>query len=360
MDKTFYLESCIAGSSIPQRIMLDELPLTIGRSTDCDVIIHSSALSRIHARIESNNGKLILVDLNSTNGCFVNHQRIDRNTELQAGDIVHFSSLEYCVKTEAAEDDDDDRTRISIQTLPKHFAIKSREFGELLEKQLVTTFQQIITSRNGDVYGYELLGRGKHPQLGASPYELFKIAESLNKHIELSVLFRRRSFAQAELSGIDKPLFFNSHPEECHTPEKLLTELADLRKLHPKLNLFFEVHEAAVTDLGAMSEIRRGLNDLNIGLAYDDFGAGQARLLELAEAPPDIIKFDISLVRGVGNSDSPRYRLLSSLNKLVKEMGIQTLAEGVETEQDAIACQEIGIDYFQGYFYGRPTAIILN
>jgi EAL domain-containing protein (putative c-di-GMP-specific phosphodiesterase class I) len=83
-------------------------------------------------------------------------------------------------------------------------------------------------------------------------------------------------------------------------------------------------------------------------------------LRELAEAPPDIIKFDISLVRGVGDRDSPRYRLLSSLNKLVQEMGIETLAEGVETEHDAIACKDIGINYFQGYFYGRPSPIIID
>ena len=362
MDTIYYLESCIVSNGIPQRIVLDKLPMTIGRSTDCDVVVNSASLSRVHAQIDCQGGKVVRKDLASTNGCFVNHQRIESNTEIQiqVGDIVHFAGIEYCTKVEQETDEDDDRTRISMQTLPKHFAVKSKEFSELLEQQLVTTFQQIITSRNGDVYAYELLGRGKHPALGASPYELFKIAESLNRQIELSVLFRRQGFIQAELAGIDKPLFFNSHPEECHNPDKLLKELTELRKLHPSLTLFFEVHEAAVTDIGAMVEIRNGLSALNIGLAYDDFGAGQARLRELTEAPPDIIKFDISLVRGVGNSESPRYRLLASLNRLVQEMGIATLAEGVETEEDATACKEMGIDYFQGYFYGRPAAIIAD
>lgn len=357
MDKTYYLESCIAGNDIPQRIVLDKLPLTIGRSSDCTAIINSSSLSRIHARIESRNGKIVLNDLASTNGCFVNHHRIARATELEKGDIVHFAGIEYYLNIDEDVEEEDDRTRVFMQTLPKHFAIKSREFTELLDQELVTTFQQIITCQNGDIYGHELLGRGKHPGLGSSPYELFKIAESLNKQIELSVLFRRRGFVQAELAGIDRPLFFNCHPEECHKPDKLLMELAELRKLHPSLDLVFEVHEAAITNLDAMAEIRKELSALNIGLAYDDFGAGQARLRELTEAPPDIIKFDISLVRGIGDSESPRYKLLASLNKLVQEMGIRTLAEGVETEQDSIACKDIGIDYFQGYFYGRPTAI---
>jgi len=357
MDNTYYLESRIAGSAIPQRIVLDTLPITIGRSADCAVIINDSSLSRVHARIEIHANRLILCDLDSTNGCFVNHQRIVSNTELQLGDIVHFAGIEYCLNAEDNKAEDDDRTRIYMQTLPKHFALKSKEFAELLDQQLVTTFQQIITLQNGDIYGYELLGRGKHPSLGVSPFELFKIAESLNKQIELSVLFRRRGFMQAELAGIQKPLFFNSHPEECHNPDQLLCELGELRKLHPTLQLIFEVHEAAVTDLDAMIAIRNGLNALNIGLAYDDFGSGQARLRELTEAPPDIVKFDISLVRGIGNSDSARYKLLASLNKLVQDMGIATLAEGVETKDDAIACQNIGVNYFQGYYYGRPTAI---
>jgi EAL domain-containing protein (putative c-di-GMP-specific phosphodiesterase class I) len=359
MDKTYFLESCIAGGEIPQRILLDKLPLTIGRSNDCSVVINSSALSRTHASIECKHDNFILKDLDSTNGCFVNYQRISGNAELQLGDIVHFSNIEYCLKVHE-DNADNDHTRLVMQTLPKYFATKNKEFAELLEQQLVTSFQQIITLHNGNVFGYELLGRGNHPALSESPHELFKIAESLNKQIELSVLFRRRAFAQAELAGINKPLFFNSHPDECRNPDKLLLELSDLRKLHPKLHLFFEVHEAAVTDLGIMLEIRNGLNALNISLAYDDFGSGQARLRELAEAPPDIIKFDISLVRGVGDRDSPRYRLLSSLNKLVQEMGIETLAEGVETEHDAIACKDIGINYFQGYFYGRPSPIIID
>ncbi|CAA0092836.1 putative signaling protein [Zhongshania aliphaticivorans] len=357
MDNSYYLECCIAGSDIPQRILLNTLPITIGRGSDCSVIINTSALSRRHACIEYNHSEIILRDLNSTNGCFINHQRIAGHSAIKPGDVVHFGDIEYCLKDDQDIVDDDERTRIQMQTLPKHFSLKRKELSELIDQQLVTTFQQVITLGNGDVYGHELLGRGEHPTLGSSPFELFQIAQSLNKHVELSRLFRQRGFAQAELAGMNKPLFFNSHPEECHNPDMLLLELTRLRKLHPGLQLMFEVHEAAVTDIGAMTEIRNELNALDIGLAYDDFGSGQARLRELAEAPPDIVKFDISLVRGVGDPQSPRYKLLLSLNKLVQEMGIATLAEGVESEDDALACKEIGVNYFQGYFYGRPAPI---
>ena len=63
--------------------------------------------------------------------------------------------------------------------------------------------------------------------------------------------------------------------------------------------MVLEVHEGVVTDLPTMHWLRDQLNDLGVGLAYDDFGAGQSRLTELAEVPPDFIKLDMSLIRGI-------------------------------------------------------------
>nr|WP_281388669.1 EAL domain-containing protein [Litorivivens lipolytica] len=245
---------------------------------------------------------------------------------------------------------------VGSSTLPTNFPTQAREFGELLSKRLVCGFRQIITRNNGEFYGYELLGRGTHPTLGSSPYEMFNLAKSLDMEVELSELLRERSFEQAEAAGITAPLFFNSHPKENHEPDRLLEGLSRLSKKHASLNLVFEVHEGAVTDLKMMADMKVALREMNIRLAYDDFGAGQARLLELAEVPPDILKFDIGLVAGIA-PDTPKYRLLASLNNLVQEMGIPTLAEGIETAEVAESCREMGIDYFQGYFFGRPEPI---
>ena len=119
----------------------------------------------------------------------------------------------------------------------------------------------------------------------------------------------------------------------------------------------FEVHEKAITDLDRMAAIRAELNGLGIALAYDDFGAGQARLQELVEVPPDYLKFDIMLVRGLLGPDSPKYRLLASLNDMIKTFGIRTLAEGIEDEATAQACRDIGIDLYQGFHFSRPEPI---
>ena len=92
-----------------------------------------------------------------------------------------------------------------------------------------------------------------------------------------------------------------------------------------------------------------------IAFAYDDFGAGQARLLELADVPPDVIKFDMSLVQGIAEASDQRCRTVRSLVKIVRSLGVTPLAEGVETPEDATACREIGFELTQGYWFGRPA-----
>ena len=99
------------------------------------------------------------------------------------------------------------------------------------------------------------------------------------------------------------------------------------------------------------------LNDLEIGLAFDDFGSGQARLAELVESRPDYVKFDISLIRAIDAAEESRRRMLRSLVEMVRDLNIRALAEGVETEQEADACKEIGFDLAQGYHFGRPAAL---
>jgi len=70
--------------------------------------------------------------------------------------------------------------------------------------------------------------------------------------------------------------------------------------------------------------------------------------------PPDFLKFDIALVRGVAETQSPKHRLLATLNAMIREMGVRTLAEGIEDASTARACAALDIDLFQGFYFGRP------
>jgi len=94
---------------------------------------------------------------------------------------------------------------------------------------------------------------------------------------------------------------------------------------------------------------------MNVGLAYDDFGAGQARLFELAEAPPHYLKFDRRFVTGIDHAPVSRQRLVASLVAAARELLVSTVAEGVETAAEAATCMRAGFSHAQGYHFGRPA-----
>jgi EAL domain-containing protein (putative c-di-GMP-specific phosphodiesterase class I) len=97
--------------------------------------------------------------------------------------------------------------------------------------------------------------------------------------------------------------------------------------------------------------------EINVGLAYDDFGAGQARLFELAEAPPHYLKFDRRFVTGLHTAPITRQRLVSSLVAAARELLVKTIAEGVEDQHEADACLRAGFSHGQGYHFGRPRPL---
>ncbi len=360
MPQRYYLESSGKDASLPRRLSLEKLPAVIGRHPECQIQVGVDRVSRHHARVDHSGAALVIEDLGSTNGTFVNHRQIVQPTVLNVGDVLHLADHEFRLMVDNTNDQAgtrSDETMVGMTALPRDFPLKMPAFFQMLERGLVAGFCQPIVTSSGQPFALELLGRSTHPSLNEGAGELFALAAALESEVRLSRLLRQCCFEEASSSGLSMPLFFNNHPAECEDLDDLMDELRRLRRLYPELALVFEVHESAVTDLGAMAEVKRELSELDIGLAYDDFGAGQARLLELAEVPPDYLKFDMALVRDLTESDSTRYRMLESLNGMIADMGVRTLVEGVELEATVELCRRIGIDYMQGYYFGHPRPI---
>jgi EAL domain-containing protein (putative c-di-GMP-specific phosphodiesterase class I) len=274
------------------------------------------------------------------------------------GDVLHFGNVEYRVISQQsvsplAAQDCGDSTMMFSGSLSNQLAMGSRELDELLNHAMVTMHFQPIVTPSGEIRAFEILGRGNHPVLPASPLELFSLAESVGEAVRLSEVFRDSGVALAA-GQTELPLFLNIHPHELNDCDRLLRSLVSLREKYPCQALMLEIHEQVVTNLDKMHQIKRVLTELDIGLAYDDFGAGQARMLELVEIPPKCLKFDTSLVRGIATGSSQKRQVLAMLITLCKQLGIQSLAEGIETREDAEVCQLLGVDLIQGFFYSRP------
>ena len=116
----------------------------------------------------------------------------------------------------------------------------------------------------------------------------------LDQECALSEMLRVEGVRAAAALPEGINLFMNTHPHEIGT-KRFAESVVQLRRDFPGQLLTIEIHEAAVTDRKALIAFRSLLDDLEIRLAFDDFGAGQARLIELTETSPDYVKFDIEV-----------------------------------------------------------------
>jgi EAL domain-containing protein (putative c-di-GMP-specific phosphodiesterase class I) len=358
----WYLETLDEGGVL-RRYWIRALPFRIGRRHGLELFLPADSVSKTHAEIYALGSSLRLRDLGSRNGTFLNRALVE-DTALGEGDVLHFADFEFRLgRSEVAEAVPATAGEVRPTTVanqgprPHRFEKGTRELRELLhDGQVTVVFQPIVLLSRGTVAAYEALGRGRHDQLPESPLDLLKIAASIGKEAELSRLFRRRAVELAAQRTDLPTIFLNTHEVELARPG-LLESLEELRVIAPHLDLALEIHEKVLTHPAAIAELRRLLLERNIALAYDDFGAGQARLLELAEAPPHYLKFDRRFVCELDRAPAAKRRLLRSLLALARELLVKTVAEGIETAAEERACAEDGFTHGQGFHIGRPRPI---
>ncbi len=351
------LESPAVGDRRLARLAIRKLPFRIGRRAGLELSLPFESLSKEHAEIYVSDDGLRVRDLNSTNGTFANEVRV-HDAPIHDGDRLRFADFELrVVRLEPEGKSAPDDTAQMGDFLPSKAELSGgSELVELLEKELVEpVFQPIVVLPGKALVGFEALGRGRHKGLPPGPLDLLGIAESIGVVSELSRLFRRKA-VEAVRHRTDLPmLFLNTHPKELEHGG-LIDSLAELRELAPDIRLVLEIHESGVTDPLWVAHLRKELGRLGMRLAFDDFGIGQSRLLELSDVPPHVLKFDRSLVAGIDQaSAAPRRRLLASLVRTAGELQVHTVAEGIETASQAEVCAQLGFSHAQGHFFGQPV-----
>ena len=355
-----YLERYPEPGGPAERIPLISLPFTIGRSETADHTIYSNKVSKEHAAIVAIGGHVAVRDLASTNGTFVNGRRIGEQI-LADGDIIHVAHVEFCFRHQPAVqvtspivEDAIEVTVIVPAESPDSMIRGTRLIRELIATEAVDVlFQPIVDLQSRRVVAYEALGRGAHPELDTSPVLLLRLAEQCGLAIELSQLFAKRAIESASRLPTRAKLFVNVHAREV-ADNALAGWLAELRALAPpQRKLVIEIAEASVTDVAAMAKHKAAFSKLGLEFAYDDFGAGQARLLELIDVPPNYLKLDKGVIQGIDRS-APRQEMVGALLKVIGGLGVQVIAEGIESEDVARTCERLGCQLGQGYLFGHP------
>jgi EAL domain-containing protein (putative c-di-GMP-specific phosphodiesterase class I)/ActR/RegA family two-component response regulator len=210
-------------------------------------------------------------------------------------------------------------------------------------------FQPVVSWKYRRVFAYEALLRNEEPILG-NPGVLLSAAERLCRLGEIGRSVRDRVATQVP-SCPAQFVFVNLHSHDL-LDDHLYDENSPLSRVADRVVL--EVTEraslASVTDIEARIAQLRGLG---FRIALDDLGAGYSGLASFATLQPEVVKYDMSLVRGVEGSPTRR-KVISSMTSLFAEMDMQVVAEGVETSAERDTLIELGVDLLQGYLFAKP------
>ena len=326
-------------------------PCRVGRQPGLPVRLMHKTVSLLHAELRIVGDELILVDLDSRNGTFINGQRLRGSQKVEIGDLLQFGAAVFRLNNA--------RRSVNVPTARASdmgdLALAIAQFDKLIDENvMVPHFQPIVAAANSEVVGFEALARSRLFGLD-NPKMMFKAAEFFQKEAQLSRMLRVDALRRGILEE-GQQLFLNTHPAELSDLKHLIISLQELRKEFPDRAIVLEVHEACAVEAATIKMIRLVLDDLGMKLAYDDFGSGQARLNVLVEGRPDYLKFDRKMVASIDTGSAERLQLLESLVQMTRQLGIAPLAEGIETAPEAQICRQVGFELMQGYFFGRPIA----
>ena len=213
-------------------------------------------------------------------------------------------------------------------------------------------FQPIVDVHTGDVHSHEALVRG----LDNEPaYEvLARYAGS--QSVGFDARCRSRAIEVASRIGLDTLLNINMSPSAAVDPDSGLRSTLDAAEKYsfPPDRLVVEVTEVdMIADIEGFAATINEFRRTGMQFAIDDFGSGYAGLALLSSFQPDVVKLDMSLVRGI-ESNGPRQAIVRAIQQVCIDLGIDILAEGVETLDEFAWFADLGVNLFQGYLFARP------
>ena len=229
--------------------------------------------------------------------------------------------------------------------------------------EIAILYQPIVRLEDRAVAGFEALARWNHPRLGRlSPAEFIHIAEETGLIVELGLFILDRTARQLSTwqrtARHRDPLFASVNVSSRQLLRHDLIQ--DLRTVLARApltrgSLKLELTESTVMENPEQAaQILQRIRDLGAGLALDDFGTGYSSLAYLQRLPFDTIKIDQSFVRMSAKGTRPV--ILRSMIALAHDLGMDVVAEGAETDSDAVELFQLGCEYAQGFAFGEPLS----
>ena len=213
-------------------------------------------------------------------------------------------------------------------------------------------YQPIIDIESRHIYAHEALVRGPG---GESAHSVLSRVNDDNRY-RFDQACRVKAIKTAAALNMQSRLSINFMPNAIYQPERCIRTTLAAAHAHgfPIERIIFETVEGErIEDAKWLSEVLREYRRIGFLTAIDDFGAGFAGLNLLADFQPDIIKLDMALVRGIDKSAS-RQAIVRGVTRIGEELGIEILAEGIETVDECLALRSLGVRLMQGYLFCKP------
>ena len=233
----------------------------------------------------------------------------------------------------------------------------------LERNELRLLFQPIVELRSGQAVGAEVLLRWQHPVEGTlRPDKFLSIAEEAGLMVPITrwIIGRVCRLASEWRQRLDPgtAFYLSVNLSAGALRDPLLPDhvaAALERSRVPASILKFEITEGGLIDnVGETRQVLRRLHDMGIELMLDDFGTGYSSLNHLELFPFDFVKIDRPFVSRVGSEDANR-GIMAAVVQIAQNLGLKAIAEVIETQPVALALQQMGCAYGQGYYFGIPA-----
>ncbi|MCB2412861.1 EAL domain-containing protein [Demequina sp. TTPB684] len=224
--------------------------------------------------------------------------------------------------------------------------------GAPLGFDITMAFQPIVDIRERTVFAYEALVRGVD---GAGAASILERVNADNMY-RFDQACRTKAVELASRLGMDCLLSINFMPNAVYDPATCIraTLSAARRFDFPTDRLLFELSEREdAADKAHLKSIFDDYTQRGFKTAIDDFGAGYAGLALLVEFQPHFIKLDMNLLRGI-DADPVRQIIVKSMLTMCRKLGVEVIAEGIETREEYTWFLNNGVRYAQGYLFARP------
>lgn len=225
-----------------------------------------------------------------------------------------------------------------------------------LDTELSLAFQPIVNISANRPIGFEALARWNNPKLGyVAPSDFIPVAERAGMINRLTQILMRKALAAAVLWPDELRLSFNLSVHDISKPEGVLRIISTINDsgFSPD-RIDFEITETVMMyDFSNIAISINALKALGVGISLDDFGTGYSSLTHMHQLPLDKIKIDRSFVTNI-DSNHTSLKIVKSLIRLCKDMGLTCVVEGVESAAELAVLRRLGCEYIQGYYYAKP------